>query len=190
MRKGVYVTSSGELEIVYPAGQDIPASQVMTGRKVVDVSDGYPDDLRWDAPTRTFVSQVAAVKQQLIAAVKVEAERRKMLVRSPGSGKGAEYRQKRTEALASATILAATLNALTAADALKQYPAAAVEAKLTGEKLAVVLARYLTASTAADAEINRLAAIEWNAKVKIDAATSVTAARAAAVAVNWTWKPA
>jgi hypothetical protein len=137
-----------------------------------------------------WVEDPAKVEAILVAAVKAEAERRKMLVRSPGSGKGAEYRRKRDEATASATVLAAVLNALTKPAALQQYPAAAMEAQLTGESLATVLTRYREASAAADTEVLRLAAVEWAGTKAIKAAATAAAKRAAATAISWTWQPA
>lgn len=136
-----------------------------------------------------WVEDAGAVERRIIAALKVEAERRKMLVRSPGSGKGAEYRRKRDEAMASANLLAGVLNALTRPEGLKQYPAATMEAVLTGETLAAVLTRYRDASTAADNEVLRISALEQSATRKIKAATTAAGKRAAYAAIDWTWRP-
>jgi len=136
-----------------------------------------------------WVSDPAKTEAMLIAQVKAEAERRKMLVRSPGSGKGAEYRRKRDEAMASATVTAALLNALTRPAALQQYPGAAMEAALTGEPLATVLNRYRTVSAAADSEVLRLSALEQNASRLIKAASAAADKHAVVAAINWNWSP-
>lgn len=136
-----------------------------------------------------WTESAAAVERRLIAALKLEAERRKMLVRSPGSGKGAEYRRKRDEAMASANVVASVLNALTRPEGLKQYPAAAMEAALTGEAMATVLARYRDASTAADSEVLRISALEQSATRRIKTAGTAAAKRAAFAAIDWSWRP-
>lgn len=140
----------------------------------------------WVAAERAWSIETEA---SLITKVKVEAERRKMLVRSPGSGKGAEYRMKRDEAAASANIAAAVLNALTKANALVQYPNAAMEAELRGESIAAVLTRYRAAVAAADSEVARLAAIEQAGVARIKSAPTGAAKRAAFAGINWSWKP-
>lgn len=137
-----------------------------------------------------WVLDAAKVEAELVLEVKREANRRKMAVRSPGTAKEAEYRQKKAEGAASASLLPAVLNALTAANALAQYPAAMTERKLTGESLSSILARYRAAAAASDAEGYRLSAIEADAVAKIKAASTAAAKRAAYAAINWTWQPA
>ena len=137
-----------------------------------------------------WVVSPAKVEAQLVAAVKLEAERRKMAVRSPGTAKEAEYRQKKAEGIASATVLSTVLNALTAANAMAQYPAAATERKLTGESLSAILTRYRNSSSSSDAEVYRIAAIEADAVAKIKAAATAAAKRTAYSAINWNWQPA
>jgi hypothetical protein len=129
----------------------------------------------------------ARVEADLIAAVKLESERRKMLVRSPGSGKGAEYRRKKDEGETAGNVLAAVLNALTAPQRRQQYPFAAMESQLTGVPLVTVLAGYREAAARSDDEVARLSAIERRGVLTIKAATTVAAKRAAAAAINWSW---
>lgn len=148
-----------------------------------------------DPSSQTFdgaawVESPALIEPGLVAAVKNEAERRKMMQRSAGEGKAAEYRGKRSEAMASASVTASVLNALSYADATKSYPFASAEAIATGDKLATVLARYLVAAQKSDAEVARLSAVEWRAKAAIKAATTATAKRAAYGSIDWSWSAA
>lgn len=132
----------------------------------------------------------ASVEADLIGQVKGEAERLRMMALTRGAGKAAEYRLKHPEAEASRNLLAAVLDALTKLDRTKQYPTAATEAALTGEKLSVVLKRYRDAMDATDAEVRRVSAIEQTGVRAIRAATTVTAKRAAFAAIAWGWQPA
>ena len=60
---------------------------------------------------------------------------------------------------------------------------------MTGETLSVVLKRYRDASSAADAEVLRLAAIEQMAVRAIRAASNAVAKQAATAAIDWSWQP-
>ena len=168
-----------------------PFNSAPAGFSWTPLPTGYDSSLwSWNAAARMMVENPGKVEAHLVASVKAEAEQRKMLLRSPGSGKDAEYRQKRSEALASSVIAPADLDALSAAEAREQYPAASIERLLTGETLAAVLARYLAASDLAESEVYRLAAIEHAAVAQITAAESASAKRAARAAIDWAWQPA
>lgn len=168
-----------------------PLNSAPAGFRWTPLPTGYDaSSWSWDRSARSMVEDPAKVEARLIALVKAEAEQRKMLLRSPGSGKDAEYRQKRVEALASAAIAPADLDALPDTDARGQFPAASLERLLTGETLAAVLARYLAASNLAESEVCRLAAIEHAAVAKIVAAETAAAKRAAHRTIDWAWQPA
>lgn len=128
---------------------------------------------------------LSTTQADLLAKVKAEAERRKMLAFTNGFGKSQEYLQKGKEATNSATVLATVLNAITAANAATQYPMAHAERMLTGETLSAVLARYRAGKTTSDAELARLSAIEWKAVQAIKAASTAAAKQAAFTAINW-----
>jgi len=130
-------------------------------------------------------SAAAAVESALLAAVKERAEQLKAQALTPGYAKAQEYVQKGKEAAASATLLAATLNALTASAAAAQYPMAQAERLITGETLSAVLARYRAGKASSDAELARLSAIEWKAVQAIKSAATVAAKQAAYTAINW-----
>ncbi|OWK32302.1 hypothetical protein [Sphingomonas mucosissima] len=168
-----------------------PWDSVPDGLSWTPLPTGYnQSSWSWNTAARMMVEDPSKVEAQLVAIVKSEAERRKMRLRSPGDGKDAEYRQKRSEALASVAIPQADLGALPDADAREQYPAASMERLLTGETLAAVLARYLTASNLAESEVYRLAAIEHAGVARIMAAESTSKKRAAYQAIDWFWQPA
>ena len=147
--------------------------------KIAEVKSSIPSGATAPQP------DLATVEQRLIAKLKAEAERRKMLAFSSGFSKSQEYVQKGKEVVASAALTAAVLNALTAASAAAQYPMAQAERTLTGEALATILARYRSGKAASDAELARLSAIEWKAAQAIRAATTAAAKQAAYAAIVW-----
>lgn len=57
MRTGIYRTDSGELEMVVETFD--AAVEDMTNRATVEVPEGWPDELAWDAGTRTFGPNLA-----------------------------------------------------------------------------------------------------------------------------------
>lgn len=181
----IFSTADGSLVLLAPK-----ATALRTGQGSSPLPVGYSHDTwRWDATKRQMIEQMALVDAQLVALVKAEAARLKMNAISPGSAKPQEYRLKGEEAKASANVLVTVLNALLPAAAMTQYPTAATEAQITGDPLATVLSRYRTGSTASDPEVRRIAAIEWQGKVKIRAAATGPLKRAAYLAIDWDWKP-
>lgn len=181
----VYNATTGDLRDLAAAGN------VPKGYSSCALPAGYNDvTWRWSAVARAMVEDAARVEAQLVADVKTRAETEKMASITRGFGKSEEYKRKAGEAAASATVLAATLNALSKADALARFPAAWHEAQLSGEQLAVVLARYRARSAAALGVIDRMSAIEQVGVARIKAATTAATKRAAAAAISWTWSPA
>lgn len=181
----VYNSVTGELRDLAAAGN------VPKGYSSCALPTGYNEvTWRWSAAARAMIEDAARVEVQLIAEVKAIAETSKMAAITRGFGKSEEYKRKAGEAAASATVLAATLNALSKADAIARFPAAWHEAQLSGEQLAVVLARYRARSAAALGVIDRMSAIEQVGVARIKAATTAATKRAAAAAISWTWSPA
>ncbi|HUD30608.1 MAG TPA: hypothetical protein VMQ93_17205 [Novosphingobium sp.] len=164
------------------ANQDMSA-----GAKILDVADDFDPSsalVNWTA--LTIGVDTAVIEARLTAAVKKEAERRKMLSFTAGNGKAQEYVQKGKEAAASAGLLATVLNALTAASAAAQYPMAHAERVLTGDTLYNVLASYRAGKAASDAELARLSGIERKSVLAIKAATTAAAKQSAYASINWT----
>lgn len=160
------------------------------GQSWVRLPTGYSDETHaWDATTRMMVEDPAKAEARLLAALKTEAERRKMVAVSPGGAKKLEYDDKASEIAASATIADTDLNSLSTPAAMERFPSAATEQALTGEPLATILARYRAGAETSMPEIRRLSAIEQDATRQIRSATTATGKRAAAAAINWTWKP-
>lgn len=171
------------------------AANIPPGGSCVLSSDtAKPGTVRYDLGNKpvllaSAIETLPQMKARLSAAIMATAESLKMTVRSPGNGKSGEYRLKKDEAETSGNLLAAALNALTRANAFQQYPGAEMEAQLTGEPRATVLARYRARSSASDIETLRISAVEQDAKRLVNAATSFAAAQAAYDAINWAWKP-
>lgn len=185
----VYAKADGALQYLAPRGAAPAAHDAQFGS--VALPAGYDAATwGWSATARAMVEDPARLETVLIADVKVRAEAEKMAAITRGFGKSEEYKRKAGEAAASATVLAATLNALSKADALARFPAAWHEAQLSGEQLAVVLARYRARSAAALGVIDRMSAIEQVGVARIKAATTAATKRAAAAAISWTWSPA
>lgn len=176
---------TGALAMICPGTFPLAA-----GQSWIRLPTGYSDETHgWDVTTRMMVEDPAKAEAKLLAALKAEAEKRKMAAVSPGGAKKLEYDDKAGEIIASSSVTAAALNSLTKPAAMAKYPSAATEQALTGEPLATILARYRAGAETSMPEIRRLSAIEQNATRQIRAATTAAGKRAAAAAINWTWKP-
>lgn len=130
----------------------------------------------------------------LIDAVKTEAERRRMLVMSPGGSKKTVYSLKQSEVDTWNDLggtLATSLTAFLGLSPIKQkrkFRFAMAEAALRGEaNPAAAIARFASGSDTANAEAARIEAIEQAGVSAIKAATTIVAKRAAYAAVNWNW---
>ncbi len=179
------------MSILEAADTDTVALNTPSGCKAINCDPTVAPGARWTGAA--FLSPIVAslttaeVEDGLVKSVKSTAARKKMRAMSPGTSKPEEYRLKAPEIAASANVLAAVLNSLTAANALKQYPTAAIEAKCSGEPLATVLERYRSGASGSDPEIRRLSAIEHTAVARIKAAKTIAEKRAAYAAINWNW---
>ncbi len=145
---------------------------------------------RFNATTGAWEDAAALVEAQLIVAVKEEAERRKMMMATPGGMKKAEYAEKRAEVLASkslgsnlGTILAA-INLLPLATRQTRFAHALADSALFGDAITDALARFEAGMARADV-ITKISAREAKACADIRAATTATAKRAAAAAIVW-----
>jgi hypothetical protein len=144
---------------------------------------------------RTLTIQtVQETEATLVDQAKTEAERRRMLVMSPGGSKKTVYSLKQSEVdnwndLGST--VATALTAFLALSVIKQkrkFRFALAEAAFRGEaNPAAAIARFAAGSDAANAEAARIEAIEQAAVTAIKAATTIAAKRAAYAAINWNW---
>ena len=130
----------------------------------------------------------------LIDAVKTEAERRRMLVMSPGGSKKTVYSLKQSEVDAwneLGSTLATALTAFLGLSVVKQkrkFRFAMAEAAARGEaNPAAAIARFVLGSDIANLEAARIEAIEQVSVTAIKAATTAAAKRAAYAAINWNW---
>lgn len=144
---------------------------------------------------RTLTIQTPAeVEVTLVDQAKTEAERRRMLVMSPGGSKKTVYSIKQSEVdnwndLGST--LTTSLTAFLGLPVIKQkrkFRFAMAEAAFRGEaNPAAAIARFAAGSDAANTEAARIEAIEQAGVTAIKAATTIAAKRAAYAAINWNW---
>ncbi len=198
MRYAIVDNASGAIGAVMDVSDpDLLAPNTPPGSTALRFPYGPNDGggYRYAWGSRTFVSipatplTAAETEAMLIPLVKGTAATKKMMAMSPSTSKTEEYRLKAPEIAASANVAAAVLNALTAANAMLQYPAAATEQKLSGEPLATVLARFRAGAGGSNPEVNRLSAIEQVQCRRIQAATTAAAKRAVYDAIDWNWRP-
>lgn len=188
----VFNKTSGELLHIGPLGS-APASA-----GTIPLPAGYDQATwAWNAATRTMVEDPARTERQLVAEAKAEGERRRMLVLSPGGSKKSVYALKQAEVEVwndLGNTVAVALSAFLALPAAKQkrrFRFAMAEAAARGEaNPAAAIARFAAGADASNTEAARIEAIEQKAVAAIKAATSATAKRAAATAINWNWQPA
>lgn len=144
----------------------------------------------WNATTRTFVENAAKVEAVLIAAVKDEAEQRKMLMATPGGMKKAEYAEKRAEVLAwkalgtSVGSILAAFNLLPMATRQTRFAHALDDSAEFGDTPADAIARFEAGMTRA-APTTRISAREARTCARIRAATTIAGKRAAAASLVW-----
>ncbi len=140
------------------------------------------------------VQSLQEAETSLVDQVKVEGERRRMLVMSPGGSKKTVYSMKQSEVDAwneLGSTLATALTAFLALSVTKQkrrFRFALIEAAIRGEaNPASAIARFAAGSDSANVEAARIEAIEQAAVTAIKAATTIAGKRAAYAAINWNW---
>lgn len=132
----------------------------------------------------------AKVEVQLLAAIKAEAERRKMMVLSPGGAKKTEYADKAGEVRQMKTLggtVTAALAAVAVLSVSRQaslFPYAAADAAAFGDTVVDAFNRFMGGMTSS-ATVPTIAAAEAKACAAIKAATTAAAKRTAAAAVAW-----
>jgi hypothetical protein len=112
----------------------------------------------------------AEVEGALLDGIDQIRESKQIAMLSVGGAKKYIDAQKALEAADAKTLLVATLNALSLVDRKKRFPFAQAEATLTGEVVAVVLARFDSGIARSRAEVARLEAVAQKTKRAIKAA--------------------
>ncbi len=144
---------------------------------------------------RTLTIQTPAeVETTLVDQAKLEGERRRMLVMSPGGSKKTVYSLKQSEVDSWNDLGSTAATALTAFLGLslikqkRKFRFAMAEATIRGEaNPAAAIVRFAAGSDAANAEAARIEAIEQAGVTAIKTATTIAAKRAAYAAINWNW---
>lgn len=137
-----------------------------------------------------WVEDPAKVRAQLLAAVKAEAEARKMAWLSAGDAKKAEYAQKAAEVAffdslgATVTLALAALNAMPASVKQAKFGFALADAAAFGDAVPDAVARF-RAGMGASTKVPTIAAAEAKACAALKAATTVAAMRAVVTGITW-----
>lgn len=138
----------------------------------------------------TWIEDPAKVRAQLLAAVKAEAEARKMAFLSPGGAKKTEYADQAAEVRffwslgGSAQAIMGSIGLWSAARRAAVFPRAAANAAKFGDTIDKAIARF-SAGMAKAAPANEIAAIEAQACDAINAAPTVAAMRAVVTGITW-----
>lgn len=191
----VYVTATGELRDIAPAGA------VPTGCSSVALPVGYdPASWRWNVAQRTMIEDAARLEAILIKAVNDERETRQMAALTAGGAKKTVYAKQQAEVLAWAGLgavgattvqLVSAFNLLPLTVQKQKFRFAVMSAAKRGETtIAAAIERFADGASRSDPEVARIEAIAQDAIDTIKAAPTATTKRAAYAAINWTWLPA
>lgn len=177
----VYDRATGAMSYLAPADHR-PTDASLTW---VALPAGFDATWKWEAAKRSMIEDATRVEAQLIAEVKAEAERRKMLAMSPGGAKKAEYAEKRAEvaawdslATAPAAILAA-FNALPKEVRESRFGHVLADAAAFGDTPVAAIARF-RAGMGKAAALRTVSALEAKTCADVRAASSIAGKRAAA----------
>lgn len=180
----IYNTSTGAHIVNAPAGAALRA-----GQSSISLPSGYtPEIWIWDATKRAMVESLPKLKDYLVAAIKVDAEQKKMALLSAGGAKKAEYAEKRQEVIsydALATGVGGIVQAMTTLATPRRkvmLAHAEADAAAHGDTVAAAIERFRGGISRASTT-PLIAAAEAAACDAIRAATTVAAARA--VVVKW-----
>lgn len=138
-----------------------------------------------------YVDDLTKIKDNLVTMVKLEAERRKMMALSSGGAKKQEYAGKEREVAlynslgGTAAAILTALNLLSPSQRLAMFPMASAAATLRGETtIAAAITRFAGGITRSST-FHQLCAQEEKACEAINAATTLTAAKAVATGLGW-----
>lgn len=170
--------------------QDVPEHKRAAWRPVVIEGDGPTEAQIVEADRLRIVrtwsaEQVAALKARLRAAIDEAAERMRLRYITPGAGMTMTYNEKHQQARAVDGLGQSAANALSASDALAQFPtltaSVGIEAATLWDCAQLVIQRYEAFATLSyGIELARL-----TGKAAVAAATTAAEAQAAHDAVTW-----
>ena len=197
----VFNRSTGALSYLAPAAMK-PNDPALDW---VALPAGFTDEsFVWSAASRTMAESLSKVKALLVAQVKAKNAELVQSTYTTVFGKQKKYSRKQAEvvdfrALAPSLVTLNTaliqplsgllpqFTGLTTAAQKKKFRFAMAEAALRGVTIDVVIGEYEAAIEMTEAKVASWEAVEQAACSAIKAAASVTAARAAFAAINWSW---
>lgn len=166
-RLGLIDPATGALTLVMPAG-DYDAAREPAGLTTVAVPADWPDAMRWDPATLTFVADLSTLRARAVAAIDTAAERARSRYLTPGAGQAMTYQRKEAEARAFLADAGAETMFLSA-----EAPARAMSV--------AALAAEVVAQADAWAEVgSAIEALRMGAKAQVAAAATPDAIAAAA----------
>ena len=195
----VFAKADGALRYLAAKNMAPAASDAKLGW--VALPDGYEAAMwDWSATKRQMVESAAKVEAMLVAAINDERETRQMAAMTTGGAKKAVYAMQQAEVLAwaglgsvgaSTTQLVAAFNLLPLTARKQKFYFAILSAEKRGEpNIAAAIARFSSGAASSNYEVARIEAIARACIDAVKAATTAATKRAAAAAIDWTWKPA
>ncbi|MEH3046515.1 hypothetical protein [Sphingomonas adhaesiva] len=183
----IYRKSDGALQYVAPV--DLKPADPAMAWSALPV--GYGDDTHvWSAASRQMVEDRAKVSAKLIAAIKAEAEVRKMRLLTAGGAKKTEYSDQAAEVRffwslgGSVTAILGAIGLWSSDRRAAVFPCAAANAAEFGDTIDKAIGRF-SAGMKKSASKEKIAAVEARVCAAIEAASTAAAARAAAAAIVW-----
>ncbi|MBD8677920.1 hypothetical protein [Sphingomonas sp. CFBP 13720] len=153
---------------------------------------GEQESQRFNFAAGKWEDAPSLIEAQLIAAIKDEAERRKMTMATPGGMKKTIYAAKQAEVEAfnamgnSVAQILTALTTLTPIKRTRRFRYALAEAALRGEPtIDAAIARFAAGADASHAIVSRIEAAEQVGVDNVKAAATAAAKRAAAAAIVW-----
>ena len=171
---------------------------VAIGEVAVLLPTGWPVSIVWDKPMRGFIdlapeaylTDPKALEAVLLASVKSEAERRKMMLLTAGGAKKTEYADKAAEVRTWHTLggtltgVIAVLGLIGGAKMKATFPYAIADAAAFGDTIDKAIARF-AAGMSGSASVPSICAAEAKACAALKAATTVAGKLAAASSAVW-----
>lgn len=185
----VFKRSTGELVHLAPAHLLPAANDPILGISPLP-SDFSEETWDWSKTTRTMVESTAKVEAVLIASIKVEAERRKMLVLSPGGAKKSEYAEQAAEVRffwslgGTVTAILGVIGLWSPERRAAVFPCATANAAEFGDTLDKAIGRFFAGMTSSSSK-NAIAAREQRICAAIKAAATTSAKNAVAATATW-----
>lgn len=131
-----------------------------------------------------IVADLDLLTTELVGRIDADAEQAKRTAGTDGAFKQQVYAAKAGEVHDYRNVVGALLATLTVPQRRVRFPYAMAEVDLTGESLAVVIARFETGALASRSELARIEALAQRAKRSVRSATTA-AAKEQAANVSW-----